>query len=68
MSSVLYDLPDAARELLRAPLFTLMAFAILAAGIGLNVAASNLANATYEAGPADNTSSGDIENVSIETH
>jgi uncharacterized membrane protein YsdA (DUF1294 family) len=47
MSSVLYDLSDAARHLWRAPLFTLAVFAILAAGIGLNVAA-DLIDSTYE--------------------
>jgi hypothetical protein len=47
MSSVLYDLCDAARHLWRAPLLTLAVFAILAAGIGLNLAASNLIDSTY---------------------
>jgi len=48
MSSLFYDLHDAARQLWKTPMFTLMAFAILAAGIALNVAASNLIDSTYE--------------------
>jgi len=47
MSSLFFDLHDAARRLWKTPMFTLMAFAILAAGIGLNVAASNLIDSTY---------------------
>ena len=44
MSSLFFDLHDAARQLWKTPMFTLMAFAILAAGIGLNVVASTLIN------------------------
>jgi hypothetical protein len=47
MSSVIYDLHYASRQLWKTPLFTLVAFTILAAGIGLNVAASNLID-SYE--------------------
>ena len=51
MLLLLHDLNDAARELWKAPLFALVAFAILAAGIGLNVAASSVIDPTSEPEP-----------------
>ena len=46
MSSLLYDLRYAARQLLRTPVFTLSAIAILAVGIGLNAAVFTLVDTT----------------------
>jgi hypothetical protein len=48
MSSVLFDLHAVARQVWKDPLLTLAVLAILAAGIGLNVAASNLIDSAYE--------------------
>ncbi|HEY7672602.1 MAG TPA: hypothetical protein VIC71_10325 [Gammaproteobacteria bacterium] len=45
--SVLYDLHDAARQLWKTPMLALAVFTILAAGIGLNVAASNLVDSLH---------------------
>src|SRR5690554_3669100 len=46
MSSLLQDVRYAARRLRNTPLFTLSAFVILAAGIGLNAAVFSLVDAT----------------------
>jgi hypothetical protein len=54
MFAEIYDLHDAARQLWKAPMLALTVFAILAAGIGLNVAASNLVDSSYEPGSAAN--------------
>jgi hypothetical protein len=48
MWPVLYDLHGAARHLWKAPMLALTVLAILATGIGLNVAASNLIDSTHE--------------------
>jgi hypothetical protein len=48
MFAEIYDLHDAARQLWKAPMLALTVFAILAVGIGLNVAASNLVDSSYQ--------------------
>jgi hypothetical protein len=54
MFTEIYDLNDAARQLWKTPLLALTVFAILAVGIGLNVAASSLVDSSYQPGSAAN--------------